>query len=102
MGHPCAHERAVVTTRDDPTRAATPGDTEGTHVHTITEWAIQCVTRDGEVWTGRTHLSAAGAQASGDRLTAINAAEWWLVRRERTVTVTTTPWRTDADETEPR
>lgn len=56
------------------------------------EWAIQCHDRDGNLFTGRPFVTEREARESGDRLTRINGAEWWLVSRRRIVTVETFPW----------
>lgn len=56
------------------------------------EWAIQCYDRDGGLFTGRSFATRRGAEESGDRLTKINGAEWWLITRRREVTVETSPW----------
>jgi hypothetical protein len=61
----------------------------------LTEWAVQCVTRDGNLYTGRPMTSRKDAQESGERLTRISVAEWWLVTRRRVVTVETSPWTRD-------
>lgn len=59
------------------------------------EWAIQCHTRDGDLYTGRAHTRKSEAMASGQRLERINGAEWWIVTRRRIVTVETSPWTRD-------
>ena len=58
----------------------------------LIEWAVQCLTRDGDTYTGKGHISRKEAQASGERLERINGAQWWLVSRRRVVTVETSPW----------
>lgn len=58
----------------------------------VTEWAIQCFTRTGGVYTGSAYTTRKAAEESGDRLSRINGAEWWLIARERVVTVNTSPW----------
>ena len=67
-------------------------DEPTTHTNTITEWAVQCPTRDGRLFTGRSMTQREEAEKSGQRLAEINGAEWWLATRQQTVTVTTTPW----------
>lgn len=58
----------------------------------LTEWAIQCHTRDGDLHTGRHFTTEREAIESGERLERINGAQWWLVSRRRVVTVETSPW----------
>lgn len=61
-------------------RAAQP-DVEAS---VVTEWAVRCHTSTGELHTGLPKRSRSVAQGSGERLTAINGADWWLVTRTRT------------------
>ena len=61
----------------------------------VTEWAIRCLTSDGDTYTGTAFTSRTKAEDSGARLTQINGAEWWLVSRTRVVTVETSPWTRD-------
>lgn len=67
----------------------------------ITEWAIQCFTRDGDVYTGSAYTTRNAAEASGERLARINGAEWWLITRRRAVTVRTSPWTSVTPPEEP-
>lgn len=64
-------------------------ETFTTHVD---EFAVRCLTRDGELYTGNPRTSLREAVASGERLERINGADWWVVTRRRVVTVETSPW----------
>lgn len=57
-----------------------------------TQWAVQCHTRTGDLFTGSPKTSRKEAVESGERLAAINGAEWWLVSRRVNVTIETAPW----------
>lgn len=58
----------------------------------VTEWAVQCHTRDGKLYTGWAFTNRDDAVKSGERLGNINGASWWLVVRHRVVTMETSPW----------